>query len=181
MDDGHQDNSKGPDMAEFFHATYSTDYAAFTNQGRTAKIASFPPCDLPILRGGNVYVTGEHDIRVRLHIDGDPYDRGVLIGMINDIDPNILLSDCYKPRVTAWNSSCKSCLHPDGDFQSNRDLGQPWRSGDIVHLHLDCERHTLRARHERTGKIDTIENVVEPQRLVISIGEKGTIVEIVSN
>ena len=175
-----EDSSKALCNGEIFNEKHCSSYAAFTNQYRTAKIESFPTHDLPVLRGGNVYAIGEHDIRIRLHIDGGPYyDHGVLIGMINAIDPNDVSSDCYKPRVTAWNSSFKTCLHPEGDFQSNRDLGQPWRSGDIVHLHLDCEKHTLCARHERTGKIDTIENVVEPQRLVVSIGEKGTMVEIV--
>ena len=174
--DGVKDGSKVPPCdGEFFSVELCSGYAAFTNHNRTAKLDNCPRHYSPILRGSNVYASGQHDIRIRLHIHDHHHERGIMIGVMNDPQP----MQCYKPRLYAWSSCLQSFIDPNGDTQPNRDLGQPWMSGDIVHLHLDCERHTLRARHERTGKSQTIENVVDPQRLYITVGEKGTTVEIV--
>ena len=180
MATGFQDDSKATTEFEYFHTALSYRRTTFKHLARTAIIARFPPGDLPSLLGSKVYVTGEHDIRVMLHTDGDPDGRGTMIGMINDINRKVGTLDCPKPGVKAWNSKYKSFVFANGCIRPNRDLGQPWRSGDIVHLHLDCEKHTLCARHERTGKIDTIENVVEPQRLYVGVTERGTKVRIFS-
>ncbi|XP_065180088.1 E3 ubiquitin-protein ligase TRIM71-like [Sycon ciliatum] len=52
-------------------------------------------------------------------------------------------------------------------------LGQPWRAGDVIHMTLDCDNHTLVGRHERTGATETLTNLTGELYLYISLKFSG--------
>ena len=92
--------------------------------------------------GADIYRSGTVEIGIRL--DNMP-DHNVMIFLCDSTNPNL---DKYQQDNTAhvwygWGSST-------GNWRGT-ELGQPWQTGDIIRLSLDCDRHTLTGRHERTG------------------------------
>ena len=118
------------------------------------------------LLGSNRYRTGQHD----LFVDLDDLEgvRFVSVGMTSNTGPS-LHHPLHAPGHSAWY-----CGYPGNEDSRDKlfdgNVGQPWITGDVIHLHLDCERHTLFAWHERTGKTQSIRNVTGTQRLFISYG-----------
>ncbi|XP_065177025.1 E3 ubiquitin-protein ligase TRIM45-like [Sycon ciliatum] len=111
---------------------------ALSNNGRTVKNPGMQ-------RNASVYglgrwSTGKYDISIRLDIVG-PASSNYLLGMCNEKEPD--LKGWY--RRYAWERS----------GTKSGSLGQPWRSGDVIHMSLDCDNQTLVARHDRTGAVDT--------------------------
>ena len=60
----------------------------------------------------------------------------------------------------------------------NNRLSRPWTSGDVFHLHIDCERRTLRACHSPSGQSHTIQDVTGAQRLFIAVSKLETAISI---
>ena len=76
-----------------------------------------------------------------------------VLGMCNEKEPQLTV---FHPNL-AWTSY----------IASNGSLGQPWQPGDVIHMSLDCDNHTLVARHERTGVVDVKTNVTGEIRLYL--------------
>ena len=116
-----------------------------------------------IVYGTQRWSTGRHEISVRLDMFGPaprPAYHNFLLGMVNEKDPK--LTGGY--LNLAWSS------YDD----SSGALGQPWCSGDVIHnmnyitiMSLDCEYHTLVARHEATGAVVMKTNVTGEIRLYL--------------
>ena len=127
--------------------------------------------------GATTYATGQHDIRIRMDSGADL--DFVLIGMTNQPDPP-LDEDSHSPGLSAWAAWCAMHIIPSSEeWQDGGDVGQEWMPGDILHLHLDCQQHTLSASHERTGKTHTIHDVTGDQRLFIGLYNSGGTVSII--
>ena len=143
----------------------------FSNSNKTATLIDdffdFTQCVL----GCNKYVVGEHDIRIRL--DNISANNHSFIGTTGRLNP--ILNDVFPfPGFSLWNITDRWCFTPDGIPHEIDDLGRPWISGDVLHLHLDCENHTLRISHLRTGSSHTIFNVIGVQRFFIAMTTEGS-------
>ena len=163
---------------EFFHANHHPG-VALTNLSRTAKVVSNSSFGMCVL-GANRYDAGEHDIRIRLHNVREDTVSLAWIGMTNNPRPllEFLVED---PGLSAWNWRLPRQIMSNGVLVNNVDVGQPWQSGDVLRLNLDCDSQTLCIHHERTGKSHTINNVTGPQRLFISMTHRNTAVSILPN
>ncbi|XP_065189394.1 uncharacterized protein LOC135820022 [Sycon ciliatum] len=110
-----------------------------------------------VVYGTTRWSTGKHEISVCLDTFGPaPYSayNNYSLGMCNEKEP--LLTGFY-PNL-AWTSYSST---------SHGYLGQPWKPGDVIHMSLDCDNHTLVACHERTGAVDTKTNVTGEIRLYL--------------
>ena len=127
--------------------------------------------------GATSYTTGQHDIRIRLD---DMQDINyVVIGMTSNTDPP-LDEETHSPGLSAWDGDGTRHFIPSSvDWQDGGDVGQEWENGDILHLHLDCQQHTLSAHHERTGKTHTMYDVTGELRLFVSLWFTGHKVSII--
>ena len=98
--------------------------------------------------GTTLWSTGKHEISVCLDMFGPtpwPSYNNYRLGMCSKKELQIT---GFYPNLT-WTSHSTSHGY----------LGQPWQPGDVIHMSLDCDNHTLVARHERTGAVDTKTNV----------------------
>ena len=131
------------------------------------------PCAL----GATSYATGQYDIRIRL--DDVQDDSFIAIGMTSNNDPPLDKGSDI-PGLSAWiGDTTEYCIPSDDDWHYGGDVGQPWQNGDSLHLHLDCQQHTLSAHHERTGKTHTIHDVIGELRLFVSLYRTGHKVSII--
>ena len=125
--------------------------------------------------GATTYTTGQHDIRIRVY---DEFGVGtIFFGMTNHPDPP-LDEDCHSPGLSAW-AGWNEHIIPSSDEWQHDGIGEHWKNGDILHLHLDCQHHTLSASHERTGNTHTIHDVTGDQRLFIGLYNSGGTVSII--
>ena len=110
--------------------------------------------------GADIFRSGTVEIGIRL--DNMP-NTDVMIFMCNSTNPQL---DDFQQDDTAygWYGSEKSPGIWHGEA-----LGQPWQTGDIIRLSLDCDRHTLTGRHERTGATQTLTNVTGDLYLYVSL------------
>ena len=145
-----------------------------SNDNRTATDETAEPvCVL----GATSYTTGQHDIRIRLDDVQDCSD--MVIGMTSNTDPPL---DQYyhSPGLSAWHGDGTRHFIPSSvDWQDGGVVGQECENGDILHLHLDCQQHTLSAHHERTDKTHTIYDVTGELRLFVFLYEEGHEVSII--
>ena len=109
--------------------------------------------------GSEVYRSGVANIRIRL----DSIQNGnVFLFMCNSPTP---LQDNWLQRgntAFGWYGYDTSPRNYRGTT-----LGQKWQDGDIIHLSLDCDRHTLTGRHERTGTTETLSGVTGDLYLLV--------------
>ena len=114
--------------------------------------------------GADIYRSGTVDINVRL--DNTP-NSDVIICMCRSSSPQL---DDYQHDDTAfgWYGHDHSA-----DYWRGTRLGQPWKTGDIIHLSLDYDRHTLMGRHGRTGATQTLNGVTGELYLCISMRLTG--------
>ena len=127
--------------------------------------------------GATSYKTGQHDIRIR--VDGVQDYSGMVIGMTSNTDLP-LNSWCHSPVLGGWDGEKTIHFNPSSyGEQDGGDVGQKWENGDILHLHLDCQQHTLSAHHERTDKTHTIYDVTGELRLFVSLRRTGHKVSII--
>ena len=155
-----------------FDPMFSHPDITFADNSRTAILTNVDNDKIQCAVGRNVYYVGEHDIRIRL--DYLPR-RGVIawIGMTSSHD--IPINKAYPhPGMSGWSVESPFYFGMNAGIQHNNDLGKPWRTGDLLHLHLDCEKKTLRLFHSRTGKGQTIGNVVGAQRIFIAMSTLDT-------
>ena len=164
---------------EFFNAENHHRSVSLTNHSRTATVVSVSNSGMCVL-GDKIYDAGKHDIRIRLHNVREDIVSLAWVGMTNDPNPPSDLFLHY-PGLNAWNWRFPYLINASGVLLDDVDVGQPWLSGDVLRLHLDCNSRTLRVQHERTGKSDTINNVTGPQRLFISMTHRNTAVSILPN
>ena len=162
---------------EFFAAQDRHPGIALTNHGRTATVVSnivlgITTCSV---LGGNIYDADEHDIRIQL--DNVPDFCYAWIGTTNKRKLPLNLGS-REPGFSGWNGRYTHQIHTSGVLANNVDVGQPWLSGDVLRLHLNCDSLTLRVHHERTGKSHTISDVTGPQRLFITMTAKDTSISI---
>ena len=121
--------------------------------------------------GTDRYVTGQHDINIRL-TEIQPDSHGV-IGVTSHEEPP-LNSQSHEPGLAAWHTRITFYFDDtSGDWDANIAVGQPWRSGDVINLHLDCDQHTAMLTHQRTGKFHTASNVTGTLRLFLSLYHKN--------
>ena len=107
------------------------------------------------------YGKGTMDIGIRLDSMPGHY---ILVCMCNSPNPPL---DGYQfdKTVFGWHG-----FHAEsGKVWRGTNLGQPWQTGDIIRLSLDCDRHTLTGRHERTGTTQTLADVTGDLYLYISL------------
>ncbi|XP_065191817.1 E3 ubiquitin-protein ligase TRIM71-like [Sycon ciliatum] len=129
---------------------------ALSNNGRTVTHDG-PVGKRSAVCGLRRWRRGKYEMSIRLDKcaphSADAYE--IFLGVLNIPDP--ILTGYYS--TFAWNNS-----NSNGGL-----LGQPWQAGDVIHMSLDCERHTLVGRHERTGATDTKKNVAGELYLYVSL------------
>ena len=115
--------------------------------------------------GSDVYRSGAVDIRVRL----DNIQNGeIMVFMCNS--PSPVLNSFQADRTGfGWYGASGGT---DSRFHGG-SLGQKWQDGDVIHLSLDCDRHTLTGRHERTGTTETLSGVTGDLYLYVSLLYSG--------
>ena len=114
--------------------------------------------------GADIYRSGTVEIGIRL--DNMP-DSEIMVFLCNSTYPVL---DVYQQDNTAhgwygWGSSA-------GNWRGTQ-LGQKWQTGDIIRLSLDCDRHTLTGRHERTGATETLSKVTGDLYLYVGLYSPG--------
>ena len=145
-----------------------------SNDNRTATAGM---AEAVCVLGARSYITGQHDIRIR--VDGVQDYGGIFIGMTSNTDPPLNVW-CHSPGLSGWYGANTIHFNPSSDDeQDGGDVGQKWENGDILHLHLDCQQHTLSAHHERTDKTHTIYDVTGELRLFVSLYDEGHKVSII--
>ena len=114
--------------------------------------------------GVDIYRSGTVEIGIRL--DNMPSTH-VMIFMCNSTNPKL---DTFQQDNTAhgWYGN-----HDNATTWRGTQLGQKWQTGDIIRLSLDCDRHTLTGRHERTGATQTLTNVTGDLYLYVCLGSRG--------
>ena len=129
--------------------------------------------------GATTYDTGVHDIRIRWDWmpDCDATPKNIQIGMTSNHDHPIYDypgGPChgYRGHCTWWSLWGLPLV----EQVEYANLGQPWTSGDVIHLHLDIAKGHLKALHERTGKTQTFEFVTPGQRLFVALKGRNTLV-----
>ena len=114
--------------------------------------------------GADIYRGGTVEIGIRL--DNMP-NTNVMIFLCSSTNSKL---DTYQQDNTAhgWYGPNNSA----GNWRGTQ-LGQPWQTGDIIRLSLDCDRHTLTGHHERTGATQTLADVTGDLYLYISLFSTG--------
>ena len=113
--------------------------------------------------GTGRYRTGQHDINIKLEEVHSSTDT--LIGFTNNKHP-ALNSETHMRGLTAWYCGGTHYYSSEsGGWNTTTDIGQPWQSGDVISLHLDCDQHTVTMTHQRSGKSHTASNVTGTLRL----------------
>ena len=112
------------------------------------------------LLGAVIYEGGEHDIYIIL--ETVPFLCSGWIGMATS--PT---TANHNRRVVIWSFTLTT--HCNTDCSCDVDLGQPWHSGDKLHLHLDVDLRSVSIVHLRTNKRHTVGNLIGHQRLYISV------------
>ena len=114
--------------------------------------------------GADIYRGGTVEIGIRL--DNMP-NTNVMIFLCSSTNSKL---DMYQQDNTAhgWYG----CDNSVGNWRGTQ-LGQPWQTGDIIRLSLDCDCHTLTGRHERTGATQTLADVTGDLYLYISLFSTG--------
>ena len=159
-----------------FDAEHCHPEITLGNDNRSASVKDDAEDSTQCVIGSNTYLVGEHEIRIRLD---DLTGFGTAwIGMTSIPDPE--LDQLYTHGgLSAWCVKIPMQILPDGGTLANESCGNPWITGDVIALHLDCENHTLRAQHLRSGATHTIHNVIGPQRLFIAMRLPGTAISLV--
>ena len=133
-----------------------------SSNNKTAKYRG--NCNWRSVCGADIYRTGTVEIGIRL--DNVPGSE-VLIFLCSSTNPK--LHD-YQQDNTAHGWYGHST---HAEKWRGTELGQPWQTGDIIRLSLDCDRHTLTGRHERTGATQTLSNVTGDLYLYVSLVSHG--------
>ena len=111
------------------------------NDKRTASVTAEEDRYQCVL-GATIHTTGQHDIRIRLDDMQDYSD--VVIGMTSNTEPP--LDECkHRPGLSEWCGWQKYQYIPTCSSVFGGDVGQPWKTGDILHLHAQHSVHEGKA------------------------------------
>ena len=172
---GEEDGLPHIDAGECFDPQFSHPDITFADNIRTAIFTNLDNDEIQCAIGCNVYHSGEHDIRIRLSY----LPNGLIawIRMTNSPDPP--LNKAYPHAgMTGWSVKSPFYVGLKTGLQVEKNLGKPWRTGDLIHLHLECEKHKLSSFHSGTGMGQTICNVTGSQRLFIAMSKLRTEISI---
>ena len=118
--------------------------------------------------GNRRYTSGQHNISIKLE-EVHPSGTNAVIGVTNNEEPP-LSQQIHGPGLTAWSFRLTSYYRSgSGVWDGSIDVGQPWKPGDVISLHLDCEQHTVTLTHRRSGKSYTASYVTGILRLYVSL------------
>ena len=119
--------------------------------------------------GKDAYTSGDVNIRIRLdHV----VNGHMMLFMCNSSTP--LLNNFQRDNTAfGWYGQD---IRPRN--HRGTKLGHPWQDGDVIHLSLDCARHTLTGRHERTDTAESLFGVTGDLYLYVALYESGNQVTI---
>ncbi|XP_065185894.1 uncharacterized protein LOC135816691 [Sycon ciliatum] len=111
-------------------------------------------------------VTGSGSSTLKVTIDKTA-SGNIFLSACSSSNPK--LEDCQqdKAQCFGWYGASAAGYH------TGKALGQPWQTGDIIHLTVDHDRHTLTGRHERTGATETIPNVTGNLYWIVALYDPG--------
>ncbi|XP_065189401.1 E3 ubiquitin-protein ligase TRIM45-like [Sycon ciliatum] len=140
---------------------------ALSNNNRTVTHAAASGNGWRSVCGVRKWRSGKHEIS--LHLDR------ITAGSVHHM---FFLCNAQRPRKGDWQSGKTTSFgwysnNTGGGSWTGGALGQPWQAGDVVHMSLDCDNHTLVGRHERTGTTETLTNVTGELYLYISLYSSG--------
>ena len=123
-------------------------------------------CDLAVSNDGHTLRSTANDFRSGYSspLRGGISELRVRIDEISD-SPRFFICACNSahPRLDNYHQESSEVFgwfgFVAGTFCNGGALGQPWQNGDVIHLALDQDKHTLTGRHERTGVTETLTNV----------------------
>ena len=142
---------------------------SITNDGRSLSCTSVgytSACTTPMVTG-----TGSSTLTVRIDNTSNGH---IFLSACSSCNPN--LTGNYqqdKAQCFGWYG------YDASNYHTGTALGQPWRTGDVIHLTVDHDRHTLTGRHERTGAAEPIPNVTGNLYWIVTLyyaGDKITVV-----
>ena len=147
---------------ESFFPRYRKPNIYLTDSGRTASVVNSWGSENRHLLGALIYYRGEHDIYLILKTL--PPRCSGWVGMTNNDKALLQLTDS---GFLTWCLNFK--LHINSGSCVEVDLGQPWQSGDKLHLHLDVDLRSLSILHLRTQKRHTVGYISGHQRLYVCV------------
>ena len=141
-----------------------------TNDGRTLRCTTrggdwSSACTVPM-------VTDAGSSTLKVRIDKTRCDELCLYACSSS-SPNLEGLAFDQAQCFGWYGGSTS----DDDY-TGTDLGQPWKTGDVIQLTVDHDRHTLTGRHERTGTTETIPNVTGNLYWIVTLPGRGDQVSI---
>ena len=108
---------------------------------------------------------GVKEVRVRIDNTGStPY---MFICACNSANPTLSNYHQNMSEVFGWYGPRV------GKYCNGGALGQPWQNGDVIHLTLDQDKHTLTGRHERTGVTETLTDVTGELYWYVSLSREN--------
>ena len=120
--------------------------------------------------GTGQYTTGQHNINIKLEEVNS--GTGAVIGVTKSKKPALDMM-VHTPGLTAWHFKVNFHYPVDSvAWNNSTDVGQPWRSGDVISLHLDCDQHTVTLTHQRSGKSHAATNVTGTLRLYACLSKE---------
>ena len=138
-----------------------------SNHRMTAR--SVDVTDFRSVCGSAVYQSGTIDIRIRLD---NMSSSSVMIFMCNSHSPSLTGYQMGRSAFGWYGKDAKPRNY------GGTALGQPWQAGDVIHLSLDCDRHTLTGQHGRTATTETLSGVTGDLYLYVSLFSAGQQVSI---
>ena len=91
----------------------------------------------------------------------------IFLSACSSSNPSLEHCQQDKAQCFGWKGFAVNNCH------NGRALGQRWQTGDIIHLTVDHDRHTLTGRHERTGVTETIPNITGTLYWIVSLCHEG--------
>ncbi|XP_065189412.1 E3 ubiquitin-protein ligase TRIM45-like [Sycon ciliatum] len=141
---------------------------ALSNNNRTVTRGAAASGNWRSVCGVRKWSSGKHEISLRL----DRITAGKVHHMFFLCNPQRPLLDGYQRGKTTSFGWYGYSTGDGGDWTGSA-LGQRWQAGDVIHMSLDCDNHTLVGRHERTGATQTLSNVTGELYLYISLYSSG--------
>ncbi|XP_065187297.1 E3 ubiquitin-protein ligase TRIM71-like [Sycon ciliatum] len=108
--------------------------------------------------------TGSSTLKVRIDKTASGH---IFLSACSSSNPNLEHYQQDNTQCFGWYGY-KAKAHHTG-----RALGQRWQTGDVIHLTVDHDRHTLTGRHERTGATETIPNVPGNLYWIVALYDMG--------
>ncbi|XP_065192433.1 uncharacterized protein LOC135823518 [Sycon ciliatum] len=111
-----------------------------------------------------VTCTGSSTLKVMID---QTQDGSILLSACSSTSPNLYNYQQDKAQCFGWYGHLPSAHH------TGTALAQRWQTGDVIHLTVDHDRHTLTGRHERTGVKEIIRNVTGNLYGIVTLYHEG--------